>query len=201
MILPPSTQQSHTQQHNTHTHTHNRADCNIKEMTMCMLRITRLCACLFVCVCVSVSVCVCECVCVCVYVCMCVCVCEFVCTRAGTGGESRHNFCYILRNVILSQKSAMLCLYVCVWWLRNCLCVCMKKARDLWSILKMSFTPLLICHCVLCVCVCVFVFVCVFTVLCVSVSVCAQSRITKMIRAALETSHFKREILFLTCTM
>ena len=59
----------------------------------------------------------------------------------------------------------------------------------------MSFTPLLICHCVYaraCVCVCVSR---------VSVSVCAHSRITQMNHAALETSHSKLEILLLTCTI
>ena len=65
---------------------------------------------------------------VCVCVCVCVCVFEFVCILAGMvewggGGESRHDLCYILHNVILNQKSAMLCLYVCVQWLRNCVCV------------------------------------------------------------------------------
>ena len=48
---------------------------------------------------------------------VCMCVCEFVCKRAGTGewgGGSRHDLYYILHNVILNKKSAMLCLYVCV---------------------------------------------------------------------------------------
>ena len=67
------------------------------------------------------------------------------------------------------------CARVCVW----------RKSRDLWSALKMSFIPLLICHCV-CVCarVCVFVRVrarvCVCVFACLSVCLCAyNSRITK----------------------
>ena len=109
--------------------------------------------------------CACLCVCVCMYVCMYLCMylCMYVCVHTcGHGGgwraESRYDLCYILHNVTLSQKSAMLCLYVCVCVVLAYLCVvCMfvcvcVETCDLWSIFKMSFKPLPICHCV-CVCV------------------------------------------------
>ena len=81
------------------------------------------------------------------------------------------------------------CVFVCV-----CVCVC-------------------VCLCVsVCVCVCVCVYVCVLCV-CVRVRVCELCMYSvvrvyvcawqkhDMIDAALKTSHLKREILFLTCTM
>ena len=75
------------------------------------------------------------------------------------------------------------CVCVCRVLCVVCVCVCVK-ARDLWSIFKMSFTPLLISHLCLCVCVwCVCVCVIVFVgggggVLRVLVSVCVRSRST-----------------------
>ena len=49
----------------------------------------------------------------------------------------------------------------------------MYEEKLVSSVLKMSFTPLLICHCVCaCVCVCLYVCVCVCEFVCVCVCVC-----------------------------
>ena len=93
---------------------------------------------------------------------------------------------------------------VCV---RTCVCVCVCK--NLWLVkhLTMSFKRLLIC--IVCVCVCVCACVCVRA--CVRACVCVWGGggcacllafvLNRSTTWALETSHFKREVLFLTCTM
>ena len=111
-----------------------------------------------------------------VCVCVCVWICLHTCRHGGVGG-SRHHLCYILHNVILNQKSAMLCQYVCVWWLRNCVfvrvCVWRKTRVKRSQNVIHTFTnlPLCLCACVcararvsLCVCVCVRECVYVFCV-------------------------------------
>ena len=84
---------------------------------------------------------------VCVYVC--VCVCEFVRIRARTGGggggegPNHDTTCYILHNVTLSQKSAKLCLYVCLCVVLAYLCV------------VCTFVYVCVCVCYACLFVCV----------------------------------------------
>ena len=66
---------------------------------------------------------------VCMYVCMYVRLCANVRAWRRGGGESQHELCYILHNVTLSPKSAMLCLLIClcvvvVYLCPVCVCVC-----------------------------------------------------------------------------
>ena len=124
------------------------------------------------------------------------CVFEFLCIRAAAagmgewgGGGSRHDLCYILHNVILNQKSlytAMLCQYTFVrdGCIIVCSCACVYEEKLVSSVLKMSFTPLLICHCVCaCVCVCEFVSACVCVCECVYVFCMSRCLFARIVEA------------------
>ena len=98
----------------THTHTHTHIHTNRADEGNDNAYVTHHKT-----LCLFARVCVCVCVCVSVWVCLHTC-------RHGGVGELRHDLCYILHNVILNQKSAMLCLDVCVKWLRKCARVCVS---------------------------------------------------------------------------
>ena len=103
-----------------------------------------------------------------------------------------------------------------LWWLRICVyCVCLCVCVCVCVCRNLSFKQLLICRvCVrVCVCVCVCVRVCVCVYVCVCVRVCVWGGgggccpcllafvLNRNTTWALETSHLKRDVLFLTCTM
>ena len=141
---PVHTQQRHTQLHKAHTNTHTyihtythrgMADCNINGMNWVCYASQLYYVCMHVCLCVCV--CVYVCMSVCMYVCMYVRWCAHVRAqrRVGGGAESQHDLCYILHNVSLSQKSALLCLLVCGGCVLGCVYhhfLCRIKGNTQW---------------------------------------------------------------------